>query len=122
MCQDISSNLVAHAAPAEKIGLQVQLLGRTNAAVKRNPAHDLGVHEVTWVAAHLPDATVRFPPVNIAKIAKGFGCAAAKVRQVSDLSTVKEWLDGPRDSPMLIDAKITSERGSWWLEEAFRGH
>ena len=69
-----------------------------------------------------PLDTVRFPPVNIAKIARGFGCAAAKVRQVSDLSTVKEWLDGPRDSPILIDAKITSEHGSWWLEEAFRGH
>src|SRR5260221_2220659 len=64
MCQDISSNLVAHAAPAEKIGLQVQLLGRANAAVERNPAHDLGVHEVTWVAAYLPDATVRFLPVR----------------------------------------------------------
>jgi thiamine pyrophosphate-dependent acetolactate synthase large subunit-like protein len=69
-----------------------------------------------------PLDTVRFPPVDIAKIARGFGCAAAKVRQVSDLSTVGEWLDGPRDSPMLIDAKITSDRGSWWLEEAFRGH
>jgi acetolactate synthase I/II/III large subunit len=69
-----------------------------------------------------PLDTVRFPPVDIAKIARGFGCAAAKVRQVSDLSIVKEWLAGPRDSPLLIDAKITSERGSWWLEEAFRGH
>jgi acetolactate synthase I/II/III large subunit len=69
-----------------------------------------------------PLDTVRFPPVDIAKIARGFGCAAAKVRQVSDLSIVKEWLAGPRDSPLVIDAKITSERGSWWLEEAFRGH
>ncbi len=69
-----------------------------------------------------PVDTVRFPPVDIAKIARGFGCAAAKVRQVSDLSAVREWLDGPRDSPLLVDAKVTSERGSWWLEEAFRGH
>ena len=69
-----------------------------------------------------PVDTVRFPPVDIAKIARGFGCVAAKVRQVSDLSAVREWLDGPRDSPLLIDAKVTSERGSWWLEEAFRGH
>jgi acetolactate synthase-1/2/3 large subunit len=69
-----------------------------------------------------PLDTVRFPPVNIAKIAKGFGCAAIKVRQVSDLANVREWLDGPRDTPLLIDAKVTSERGSWWLEEAFRGH
>jgi hypothetical protein len=33
-----------------------------------------------------------------------------------------DWLAGPRSRPMLIDAKVTSERGSWWLEEAFRGH
>jgi thiamine pyrophosphate-dependent acetolactate synthase large subunit-like protein len=69
-----------------------------------------------------PLDTVRFPPVNIAKIAKGFGFAAVKVRQVSDLSNVREWLEGPRAEPLLIDAKVTSERGSWWLEEAFRGH
>jgi acetolactate synthase I/II/III large subunit len=69
-----------------------------------------------------PLDTVRFPPVNIANIARGFGCAAITVRQVSDLGNVRDWLDGRRDSPLLIDAKITSERGSWWLEEAFRGH
>ncbi|HEX2317788.1 MAG TPA: thiamine pyrophosphate-binding protein [Streptosporangiaceae bacterium] len=69
-----------------------------------------------------PLETVRFPPVNIAKIAKGFGFSAIKVRQLSDLANVREWLDGPRDEPLLIDAKVTSERGSWWLEEAFRGH
>jgi len=69
-----------------------------------------------------PLDTVRFPPVNIAKIARGFGFAAAKVRQVADLANVREWLDGPRDRPLLIDAKVTSDHGSWWLEEAFRGH
>jgi thiamine pyrophosphate-dependent acetolactate synthase large subunit-like protein len=69
-----------------------------------------------------PLETVRFPPVNIAKIAKGFGFSAVKVRQLSDLANVREWLDGPRDEPLLVDAKVTSEHGSWWLEEAFRGH
>jgi acetolactate synthase-1/2/3 large subunit len=69
-----------------------------------------------------PLDTVRFPPVNIAKIARGFGFAAARVRQVSDLSKVREWLDGPREKPLLIDAKVTADHGSWWLEEAFRGH
>ncbi len=66
--------------------------------------------------------TVRFPPVDIAQIGRGFGCAAARVRQRGDLAPVREWLDGPRDRPLLIDAKVTSKRGSWWLEEAFRGH
>jgi hypothetical protein len=44
------------------------------------------------------------------------------VRRPRDLRPVRGWLDGPRDVPLVIDAKITSEHGSWWLEEAFRGH
>jgi acetolactate synthase I/II/III large subunit len=69
-----------------------------------------------------PLSTVKFPPVDIAQIARGFGCAAARVRQRGDLAPVREWLDGPRDKPLLIDAKVTSNHGSWWLEEAFHGH
>jgi acetolactate synthase I/II/III large subunit len=69
-----------------------------------------------------PLDTVRFPPADIAQIARGYGCAAARVRQRGDLAPVREWLDGPRDRPLLIDAKITSDHGSWWLEEAFRTH
>src|SRR5262249_44978608 len=69
-----------------------------------------------------PLDTVRFPPVNIAKIARGFGCTAVKVRQEADLANVTEWLAGPKAEPLLIDAKITSKRGSWWLEGACRGH
>src|SRR5947209_9083703 len=64
MCQDISSNLVADATPAGEIGLEVQLLGRSNAAVKRDPAHDLGIDEMTWVTTHLPNAAVRFVPMG----------------------------------------------------------
>jgi hypothetical protein len=45
------------------------------------------------------------------------------VRKPEDLAGVREWLDGPRENrPLLIDAKVTSAHGSWWLEEAFRGH
>ena len=69
-----------------------------------------------------PVGTVTFPPVSVAKIARGFGCAAIKVRKAGDLAPVREWLNGPRDRPLLIDAKITSQHPSWWLEEAFRGH
>jgi acetolactate synthase I/II/III large subunit len=69
-----------------------------------------------------PLDTVRFPDADIAEIGRGFGCAALTVRGTGDLGPVRKWLDGPRDRPLLIDAKITSERGSWWLEEAFRGH
>jgi acetolactate synthase-1/2/3 large subunit len=66
--------------------------------------------------------TVRFPEPHIAAIATGFGCDGVTVRTVDDLARVREWLDGPRDRALVIDAKVVSERGSWWLEEAFRGH
>ena len=67
-------------------------------------------------------STVRFPPTDIAAIARGFGFDAASVTRVGDLAAAQTWLDGPRDRPLLIDAKVTADRGSWWLEEAFRGH
>jgi acetolactate synthase I/II/III large subunit len=69
-----------------------------------------------------PLDTVRFPAADLAAIARGFGFAGVTVRAVQDLGAVRDWLDGPRQRPLLIDAKVTSERGSWWLEEAFRGH
>ncbi|MGH3756916.1 thiamine pyrophosphate-dependent enzyme, partial [Actinophytocola sp.] len=64
--------------------------------------------------------TVRFPETDIAAIGAGFGCAALTVRTTDDLDGVAAWLDGHRDLPLLIDAKITSDGGSWWLAEAFR--
>ena len=69
-----------------------------------------------------PLDAVRFPPADIAAIGRGFGCEAITVRRAGDLGPVRDWLAGPRGKPLLIDAKVTSERGSWWLEEAFRGH
>jgi thiamine pyrophosphate-dependent acetolactate synthase large subunit-like protein len=69
-----------------------------------------------------PLDTVRFPPADLASIARGFGCDALTVRDVSDLGPVRDWLESGRTRPMLIDAKVTADRGAWWLEEAFRGH
>ena len=66
--------------------------------------------------------TVRFPPADLAAIGRGFGCAALTVRSPGDLGPVRDWLAGPRDRPLVIDAKVASASGSWWLEEAFRGH
>ncbi|HEY1318762.1 MAG TPA: thiamine pyrophosphate-dependent enzyme, partial [Streptosporangiaceae bacterium] len=66
--------------------------------------------------------TVRFPPADIAAIGRGFGCAGVTIRGPQDLAPVREWLAGPRDRPLVVDAKVTSGSGSWWLEEAFRGH
>jgi thiamine pyrophosphate-dependent acetolactate synthase large subunit-like protein len=69
-----------------------------------------------------PLDTVQFPDTDLAAIARGFGCAAATVRAPADLTAVTDWLAGPRDRPLVIDAKVVASRASWWLEEAFRGH
>jgi thiamine pyrophosphate-dependent acetolactate synthase large subunit-like protein len=69
-----------------------------------------------------PVEHVTFPPADIAAIGRGFGCAAATVREPGDLSAVADWIGGPRDRPMVVDAKVTRGQPSWWLAEAFRGH
>jgi thiamine pyrophosphate-dependent acetolactate synthase large subunit-like protein len=66
--------------------------------------------------------TVTFPPTDIAAVGAGYGFDGLTVRSVGDLVAVREWLDGPRGRPLLIDAKVAAPQGSWWLEEAFRGH
>jgi thiamine pyrophosphate-dependent acetolactate synthase large subunit-like protein len=65
---------------------------------------------------------VRFPPADFTAIARGHGYAAATIQRPEDLAPVRSWLAGPRKSPMLIDAKVTRGKPSWWLEEAFKGH
>lgn len=69
-----------------------------------------------------PLDTVVFPDTDIAAIGRGFGCDGLTVREPGDLAAVQGWLDGPRARPLVIDAKVTRDRGAWWLEEAFRGH
>lgn len=69
-----------------------------------------------------PLDTVQFPSTDIAAIARGHGFTAVTVRHLDDLAPVEEWLAGDRGTPLLIDAKVTRDEPSWWLEEAFRGH
>lgn len=71
---------------------------------------------------HHPLDTVVFPDTDLAAIARGYGCEAVTVRDPSDLAPVAAWAAGPRPVPMVVDAKVTATRPSWWLEEAFRGH
>ena len=79
--------------------------------------------EVHHFAGHdHPMDTVTFPDTDIAAIATGYGFTGVTVRTVDDLAPVRTWLDGPRDTPLLIDAKVVGDEPSWWLEEAFRGH
>ncbi|MEY9989044.1 acetolactate synthase-1/2/3 large subunit [Streptomyces sp. V4I8] len=69
-----------------------------------------------------PLDTVRFPPTDIAAVGRGYGFEAVTVRTPADLKAVRDWVDGPRSAPLLVDAKVVADHGSWWLEEAFRGH
>ncbi|MDR6687737.1 thiamine pyrophosphate-dependent acetolactate synthase large subunit-like protein [Arthrobacter sp. 1088] len=85
--------------------------------------------EVHHFAGHHTGAeldSVLFPDTDIAAIARGFGAEGVTVRTVADLAAVQPWLDsyraGTQTQPLVIDAKIASDGGSWWLAEAFQGH
>lgn len=69
-----------------------------------------------------PDlATVTFPDVDIAAIARGYGCDALTIRAVDDLLPIKSWVEDTDRRPLVLDVKTASREGAWWLKEAF-GH
>jgi thiamine pyrophosphate-dependent acetolactate synthase large subunit-like protein len=69
-----------------------------------------------------PLDTVTFPDADLAAIGRGFGCDGLTVRAPDDLIGVRDWLGDTPRRPLVVDAKVTGAHGSWWLEEAFRGH
>ncbi|SIO88038.1 thiamine pyrophosphate-binding protein [Nocardiopsis sp. JB363] len=71
--------------------------------------------------AHQDLDTVVFPDTDFAALARGYGASGVTVRGVEDLVAVSEWLEGERTAPLVVDAKVASDGGSWWLMEAF-GH
>lgn len=79
-------------------------------------AYGAEVHHFEPEGAEL--GIVQFPDTDIAAVARGFGCAGVTVRRIEDLEAVAEWLRGPRDRPLVIDAKITSFP-SWVLGHTF---
>jgi thiamine pyrophosphate-dependent acetolactate synthase large subunit-like protein len=71
-----------------------------------------------------PDADlgpVTFPDTDIAAIARGFGAAGVTIRGPQNMTAVEEWCQDPV-GVLVIDAKVASDGGSWWLAEAFKGH
>lgn len=66
-----------------------------------------------------PLDTVQFGPTDFAA---GYGFTGVTITGPDDFRPVEDWLAGERWNPLLIDAKVTSAHGSWWLEEAFHGH
>lgn len=65
---------------------------------------------------------VRFPDVDFASVASGFGLRSATVRERSDLQAVETWVAGGGMPALLLDARVVPTVVAEWLEEAFRGH
>jgi thiamine pyrophosphate-dependent acetolactate synthase large subunit-like protein len=86
-------------------------------AVYDDAAYGAEVHHFTG-ADH---ETVTFPDRDLAAIGRGFGATGVTVRGPDDLAAVAAWARDP-DGVLVIDAKVASDGGSWWLAEAFKGH
>ena len=82
-----------------------------------------GVHHF----GEAPPAVVSPDPARAA-LPRGSGAGGVPVRGVDDLpamaAAVEACVERPHDEarPLVIDAKIASDGGSWWLAEAFRAH
>jgi thiamine pyrophosphate-dependent acetolactate synthase large subunit-like protein len=91
---------------AVRIGLGIVVI------VFNDEAYGAEVNLFQGGTAHLD--TVRFPETDIASVARGFGCTALTVRDLDDLAPVTDWLEGPRNRPLVIDAKIV-RHPSWMM-------
>ncbi|NWL33030.1 thiamine pyrophosphate-binding protein [Paenarthrobacter nitroguajacolicus] len=94
--------------------------------VYNDAAYGAEVHHFASEHSEAELSSVVFPDTDIAAIARGFGAEGITVRTVADLDAVRPWIAayeaGTQDRPLVIDAKIASDGGSWWLAEAFQGH
>ncbi|MEX5298042.1 thiamine pyrophosphate-binding protein [Kocuria sp. CPCC 205292] len=108
---------IAELETAVRLGLPLVCVVYDDAAYGAEVHHFAGPDR-----AAVPLDTVVFPDVDIAAIGRGFGADGLVVRSAGDLADVRERLAGPLDRPLVIDAKIASDGGAWWLAEAFRGH
>ena len=88
--------------------------------VYNDAAYGAEVHHFVHTDTGVDDGIVTFPDTDIASIARGFGADAVTVRRPEDLDAVTDWLGSDPHRPLVIDAKIASDGGSWWLEEAMR--
>ena len=94
--------------------------------VYNDAAYGAEVHHFASQHSEEDLSSVVFPDTDIAAIARGFGAHGVTVRTEADLDAVRPWIAayaaGTQDRPLVIDAKIASDGGSWWLAEAFQGH
>ena len=94
--------------------------------VYNDAAYGAEVHHFADADATTDLGSVTFPVTDIAAIARGFGAEGITVRSAADLESVRPWVAayeaGNQTKPLVIDAKIASDGGAWWLAEAFKGH
>lgn len=90
--------------------------------VYNDAAYSAEVHHFGADDADADMSSVQFPDTDFAAIGRGFGAEGITVRNLADLDAVQTWLDSNPAKPLVIDAKIASDSGSWWLAEAFKGH
>lgn len=95
--------------------------------VYNDDAYGAEIHHFRVESPHDEDegpdfGTVVFPRVDIAAIARGFGAEGVTVREPADLAPLHRWLASAPARPIVIDARIASDGGAWWLAEAFQGH
>jgi thiamine pyrophosphate-dependent acetolactate synthase large subunit-like protein len=62
---------------------------------------------------------VRFPEIDFAAIARGYGARAATVRTLGDLAPVKAWVAEGASGVFVIDGKINPELEADWHAEHF---
>ena len=71
-------------------------------------------HQSFQLRGHFPRYDTRRP----ANSSVDRGLDAHTVRTVYDLEPLRAWVSGPRDRPILLDAKVAPDGGVWWLHEA----
>ena len=104
---------VAELETAVRLGLPLLCVGYDDAAYGA---------EVHHFGSDVDLGPVTFPDTDIAALAAGFGADGLTVGTVEDLDGVTRWLDSSPSRPLVVDAKIVSDGGSWWLAAAFKGH
>lgn len=80
--------------------------------------HAYGAEVHHFGPAGIATDIAEFPDTDLAAVARGYGCEAVTVRSTDDLSAVADWVAGPRDRPLVVDAKISSFP-SWVLTHTF---
>ncbi|PQZ86963.1 acetolactate synthase [Arthrobacter sp. MYb227] len=90
--------------------------------VYNDAAYGAEVHHFGVANPGTDMSSVEFPDTDFAAIGRGFGAEGITVRSLADIDAVGEWLESDPSTPLVIDAKIASDGGAWWLAEAFKGH